>query len=160
MTPTLDEEKSNTELANLECISLQSIKGDDESIQKAYFDQNQIDERTKIEKIGQNLADNGDRIDLVKKPRHEVLHYSSRDTQYPHLKYFYSCKKSESLVLPILEKVIAKTILLQNYAISEGVCHALAQAAPSLDSSQINRINFTNNGISDASFAEIITGLA
>jgi hypothetical protein len=62
-------------------------------------------------------------------------------------------------VLPILEKVVGKTICLLDYTVPEGVCKALAVAAPNIDSSIINRILFSNCGISDSSFAAIIRGV-
>ena len=42
----------------------------------------------------------------------------------------------------------------------EGVCKALAVAAPNLDPSQINRLFFSNCGISDPSFAAILRGVS
>lgn len=84
-----------------------------------------MEDRRRLEKIGHQLCQKSDRLELVKKPRHEVLRHSTKDSQYPHLKYFFECKKSDSLVLPILEKIVGKTIYLDNYAITEGICSAL-----------------------------------
>ena len=112
----------NTELSNLEVISQVTTLRDDESVHQKFFEKQHNEDRRKLDKIGQSLTDKSDRLTLVKKPRHEVLQYTSRDTQYPHLKYFYSCQKHSELVMPVLEKVVGKTIHLDNYAISEGVC--------------------------------------
>jgi hypothetical protein len=59
--------------------------------------------------------------------------------------------------LPVLEKIIGKTLCLLDYTVSEGVCRALAEAIPM--SVGFNKVVFSNNGISDASFGAILEGL-
>jgi len=52
VTPSLDD---NHEFANIEVISLSSIRGDDESVQKDFFEKVKNDERRKLDKIGVDL---------------------------------------------------------------------------------------------------------
>jgi len=99
-------------------------------------------------------------MELVKKPRHDPIDESKKDLNYPHLQYFFECKQSQNIVLPILEKIVGKTICLEGYTVPEGVCKALAMAAPNLDSSLTNRLLFNNCGISDTSFAAILLGFS
>ena len=63
------------------------------------------------------------------------------------------------LALPILEKVINKTLVLQNYTLSEGHCEGLAMACELLDDQKINRILLNNCGVDGQEFAQILNGL-
>lgn len=103
---------NHTDLGQLEVISMTSIRGDDDSSQIVFFEKQQKASRRKLDKIGQDLVQKNDRLELFKKPRHDPISSSKKDAQYPHLKYFYECKNSASMVLPILEKVVGKTICL------------------------------------------------
>jgi len=62
-------------------------------------------------------------------------------------------------VLPILEKVINKTLVLRNYTLSQGHCLGLASAISLIDNKRINRILLDNNGVTGKQFAEILRGL-
>jgi len=62
--------------------------------------------------------------------------------------------------LPLLEKVIGKTICLEDYTIQEGACEALASAIPFLDPQHVNRIILSNNGVQDHSFEQILKAIA
>ena len=63
-------------------------------------------------------------------------------------------------MLPILEKVIKKTLMLQEYSLSKGHCRGLAKACQFFDQRIVNRVLFNNCGISDAEFSHILEGLA
>jgi len=42
------------------------------------------------------------------------------------IRYFMECRDKLNLALPILEKINNKTLVLQNYTLSEGHCIGLA----------------------------------
>ena len=65
----------------------------------------------------------------------------------PRIQYFLKCKVNLNLALPILEKVINKTLALQNYTLSEGHCIGFAEACSLLDDQKVNRVLLNNNGI-------------
>ena len=77
----------------------------------------------------------------------------------PNLNYFLQCKKDLDVALPILEKVCKKTLLLQEYTLSEGHCRGLAKACQYFDHKFVNRVLFDNCGIDDLEFSEILKGL-
>lgn len=62
--------------------------------------------------------------------------------------------------LPILDKIYAKTLCLQDYHLSEGNCQGLAEACEFLDSKIVNRMLFNNCGISGDQLAIILEGIA
>ena len=78
----------------------------------------------------------------------------------PRIKYFQSCKSELNVCLPILDKIIRKTIYLQDYALSDGHCKGLAAACQFFDPKVVNRVLFSNCGINGDQFAMILTGLA
>lgn len=123
-------------------------------MQRIYYQAKQQEQESSINKIALQLSLKADRLQLVKKPRHESTKVN--DPQQAHLKYFYECKNTNNLVLPLLEKIVNKTICLEGYTIAEGACEALAQAIPCLDSTQVNRILLGNNGIADHSFSLVL----
>lgn len=63
------------------------------------------------------------------------------------------------MALPVLEKVYAKTLVLQEYTLSKGHCRGIAQACQYFDHRFVNRIFFSNSGIDDLEFSEILEGL-
>lgn len=71
----------------------------------------------------------------------------------PRVQYFLQCKSSLNLPLPIFDKVMNKTLVLQNYTLSQGNCIGLAQACHALDPTKINRLLFNNCGIDGHQFA-------
>ena len=106
--------------------------------------------------------------DFVEKV-HYIERYSKRDIEHvgkgvinsedPNIHYFQQCNKDLNVVLPILDKVCRKTLLLQEYTLSEGHCRGLARACQFFDHKFVNRILFDNCGISDQEFADILIGL-
>lgn len=62
-------------------------------------------------------------------------------------------------MLPILDKVVKKTLVLQEYTLSKGHCRGLAKACQFFDSRVINRVLFNNCGIDGYEFADILRGL-
>jgi hypothetical protein len=62
------------------------------------------------------------------------------------VKFFVECKKSLDLALPLLDKILGKTLCLKDYTLSPGHCHALSIACTLFDQS-INRVFFDNCGI-------------
>ena len=62
-------------------------------------------------------------------------------------------------MLPILEKVCRKTLMLQEYTLSPGHCRGLAQACKYFDHHFINRVFLNNCGVDDEEFASILEGV-
>ena len=58
-----------------------------------------------------------------------------------------------------MDKVVNKTLALQNYTLSKGHCEGLAKSLGLLDDSIVNRILLTNNGIDGKEFAMVLSGL-
>ena len=69
------------------------------------------------------------------------------------------CRDDIDLALPVLEKVYAKTLVLQEYTLSKGHCRGIARACQYLDHRFVNRIFFCNSGIDDLEFSDILEGL-
>lgn len=63
------------------------------------------------------------------------------------------CEENTDSILPILDKVVNKTICLQNYLLSEGHVQGLAKACEHLDPRIVNRMLFNNCGMSADNFA-------
>lgn len=77
----------------------------------------------------------------------------------PRVQYFLQCTGRLNLALPILEKVIFKTLVLQNYTLSEGHCVGLTEACGLLDSRKVNRLLLNNCGVSGKQFASILAAV-
>lgn len=65
----------------------------------------------------------------------------------PQIKYMKRCLQNLNMTLPILDKIYAKTLCLQDYHLSDGNCQGLAEACEFLDCSIVNRMLFNNCGI-------------
>ena len=65
----------------------------------------------------------------------------------PQIQYLLSCSKNWETPLPILDKIIRNTLVLQDYTLSEGHCVGLAKACSVLDKNKVNRIFLSNCGI-------------
>lgn len=61
--------------------------------------------------------------------------------------------------MPVLDKIIGKTLVLQNYTLSQGHCRGLTKSLQYLDVSLVNRVLFNNCGIDGKEFAELLKGL-
>ena len=77
----------------------------------------------------------------------------------PRVQYFLECRSNLNLALPILEKILEKTLVLQNYTLSQGHCKGLAHSIGFFDEQQVNRIYMNNCGIDGSEFALILKGL-
>jgi len=77
----------------------------------------------------------------------------------PRMEYFVKCKEQLDTALPILEKVHMKTLCLQDYTLSLGHCQAIAAACQYFDEKVINRVLFSNNGMTGDDCALILEGL-
>ena len=53
------------------------------------------------------------------------------NSEDPHIQHFLQCKNN--LALPILYKIVNKTLVLQNYTLSQGNSLGLAKACSLLD---------------------------
>lgn len=69
------------------------------------------------------------------------------------------CLESVELNLPILDKIYRKTIVLQDYHLSEGNCQGLADACEHLDTQIVNRMLFNNCGLTGDTLAVILEGI-
>ena len=81
-------------------------------------------------------------------------------TDDPRIKFFQECRSELDVCLPILDKILRKTIYLQDYSLSDGHCKGLAVACQFFDPKLVNRILFSNCGINGDQFAMILEGLA
>ena len=77
----------------------------------------------------------------------------------PRIKYMKRCLKTLNMTLPILDKIYRKTICLQDYHLGDGNCQGLADACEYLDNKIVNRMLFSNCGISGDQLAVILEGI-
>ena len=77
----------------------------------------------------------------------------------PRIRYMKKCEQNLDKILPIFDKVVKKTLCLQNYMISDGHCQGLADACEFLDHRAINRILLSNCGVSGDQLAVILEGV-
>ena len=78
----------------------------------------------------------------------------------PRITYMKRCLESLELSLPILDKIFRKTICLQDYHLNDGNCQALAEACEHLDVQIVNRMLFSNCGLTGDQLALILAGIA
>ena len=78
----------------------------------------------------------------------------------PKLVFHISCEQDKFVALPILDKIVNKTLFLSNYNLTAGHCSGLAAACGKLDSNKVNRVLFNNCGIDGNQFAKILNSLA
>lgn len=76
----------------------------------------------------------------------------------PKFQYLRTCQADDNLCLPVLDKIVNKTLALYSYTLSEGHCKALQSACRFLDG-QISSILFDNCGICDDEFEYILKGI-
>ena len=76
----------------------------------------------------------------------------------PKFVYLRECNQLD-LALPILEKVIGKTLALENYPLSSSHCRAIKQVFEML-SGQIDSIALENCNLEDPDFATVIEGIS
>lgn len=77
----------------------------------------------------------------------------------PKVLFFVKCRQTLDYALPLLDKIIDKTLCLKNYSLSPGHCRALAFAA-SLLGKDLTRLNFDSCGIRDEEFAAVLKAIA
>ena len=82
-----------------------------------------------------------------------------QNEQDPAIKYFKKCKEENSLLLPIFEKIYRKTLCLQDYILSDGQCQGIVEACNYIDYKKMNRVFFSNCGLTGNKFATILDGL-
>jgi hypothetical protein len=85
---------------------------------------------------------------------------SDSEGKDPRIQYYLQCQRDRNSALPILDKIVNKTICLQNYTLSIGNCKGLALACENLNENLVNRIYLDNCGISGREFKEILAGLS
>lgn len=95
-----------------------------------------------------------------------MMRYGQREVEHegngivnmrdPKVQYFLKCKQDLDLVLPILDKVCRKTLMLQEYTLSPGHCRGLAEACKFFDHRFVNRVFLNNCGIDDSEFSSIL----
>ena len=78
----------------------------------------------------------------------------------PRIKYMKRCLDTLELSLPILDKIFFKTLVLQDYHLSDGNCRGLADACEFLDHRIVNRMLFNNCGLTGDSLSIILDGIA
>ena len=69
------------------------------------------------------------------------------------------CVENADRVLPIFDKIVGKTLCLQNYLLKEGHVQGLADACEHLDPHLVNRMLFNNCGMTGDSLAKILEGV-
>ena len=70
------------------------------------------------------------------------------------------CIANSDRILPIFDKVVRKTLCLQNYLLNDGHVEGLAEACEHLDHHMINRMLFNNVGMTGDQLALILEGVA
>lgn len=78
----------------------------------------------------------------------------------PKIQYMKQCTANLDKILPIFDKVCNKTMILQDYTLSDGHVQGIADACESLDPTKINRMLFNNCGLTGDNFAIILEGIA
>jgi len=78
----------------------------------------------------------------------------------PKIIFHAKCDNEKLVALPILDKIIQKTLCLHNYPLSQGLCQSLAFACKNLDSDKVNRVLFNNCNIDGTQFANILKSLS
>ena len=81
-------------------------------------------------------------------------------TNDPRIKFIQMCIKNRVNILPIFDKVLKKTLCLQNYLLQDGHVEGLAEACEFLDRRLINRMLFNNCGMTGDQLATILQGVA
>ena len=76
----------------------------------------------------------------------------------PKFQYFMKVNDQMSLALPLLAKVVNKQLSLHNYTLGEEHCIALAETCK-YNKDFMSKLVLNNNGMSDESFAHLLTGL-
>lgn len=71
-----------------------------------------------------------------------------------------SCLDAVGLNLPIFDKIYRKTLILQDYHLSEGNCRGLSDACEHLDHQVVNRMFFKNCGLTGDTLSIILEGVA
>ncbi len=66
----------------------------------------------------------------------------------PRIKLMHQCEKNLNTLLPIFDKIVNKTLCLQNYQLNDGHVKGIAQACQFFDHTKINRLLFNNCGLS------------
>ena len=77
----------------------------------------------------------------------------------PRIQYHLDCKKDLNLALPILDKIVNKTLCLQNYTLLDGHCKSLARVFSLVDPKLLQGILLYNCGVDGKQFACILEGL-
>lgn len=70
------------------------------------------------------------------------------------------CSENLDRILPIFDKIVKKTLCLQNYLLNDGHCSGLAEACQHLDHRVVNRMLFNNCGITGDQMATILDGIS
>ena len=76
----------------------------------------------------------------------------------PKFQYFMKIKEQMSLALPLLAKVVNKQLSLHNYTLGLEHCIAFAETCKH-NYEFMSKLVLNNNGITDESFAHLLTGL-
>lgn len=120
-----------TKLDTVENMKLDNIIN--EARERNVFNMCLEEESKLITMMGERFVEKIKYIDRV--AQRDVEHEGKGvvNTKDPKINYFLQCKKDLDLTLPILEKVIKKTLMLQEYTLSKGHCRGLAKACQFFD---------------------------
>ena len=110
--------------------------------------------------MGQKFVDKIKHMKQLKQNEIQHIGNGEIETNDPKIHYFMQCAEDQDLVLPIIDKVCKKTLVLQEYTLRPGQCRGLAKACQYFHHTFINRVFFNNSGIDDAEFADILGGLS
>ena len=126
---------------------------------KNVFNQCLEEENKLISKMGEGFVE---KIKYIKRVSQRDLEHVGKgeiNSSDPKIHFFQQCRDDLDLALPILDKVFKKTLMLSEYTLSEGHARGLARACQFFDHQYVNRVFFSNCGISDSEFSEILKGL-
>jgi len=74
------------------------------------------------------------------------------------LQYYKNCQKEQALSLPLLSRIANKSLILQGYKLTDGICYGLGESIAS-QPKLLNTIVLDNNGLCDEDFSKIIKGM-
>ena len=117
--------------ADEEEIKLTAEEEEPIEMQQSVFNKSLEEEAKTINNIAQDLLRKMKYQKIFKSNDLESANVPNRSagtmaTDDPRIKYFEACKAELNVCLPILDKILKKTIYLQDYALSDGHCKGLA----------------------------------
>lgn len=109
-----------------------------------------------MQKVSSSLQDTVKYIEMFK--RSQGCKLKELNPNDPKFQYLRMCQADLNLCLPVLDKIVNKTLALYSYTLSEGHCKAFESACRFLDG-KITRVLLDNCGVGDDEFESILNGV-